>query len=299
MDEADLTALLREHAVRHAVPGAAIGVFRDGTAMTACYGVADITTGEPITSGTRFSAGSLTKSMVATVIAALAEAGRLSLDDLVAGHVPELPASGWAGRATVRDLLANRSGLPLRAGLEFGFADRKGQDDGALSRLVADAAVEGPGSTGAAARRGGGMAWSAASGHAQVIYLDLRGHGRSAWGDATAWRFETCADDVRVFCDTAGIARRVVIVFLTAGDLLRPRRDHLGRQAPGRAAAACLGSVHGPPGPARPKGRGPRDGPGHPSLPSLPLRKQADHRPDRCVPATGTSPGHETKVHLR
>ena len=75
------------------------------------------------------------------MIAFLAEAGRLSLDDPVATHVPELRASGWAGGATLRDLLANRSGLALRAGLEFGFADRKDHDDGALSRLVADPAV--------------------------------------------------------------------------------------------------------------------------------------------------------------
>jgi CubicO group peptidase (beta-lactamase class C family) len=142
--EGDLTALLGRHAVRHLVPGAAIGVFREGSATTACYGVADITTGEPVTPGTRFSVGSLTKSMVATVITGLAEAGRLSLDDLVAAHVPELRASGWAARATVRDLLANRSGLALCAGLEFGFIDRKDHDDGALSRLVADAAAGGP-----------------------------------------------------------------------------------------------------------------------------------------------------------
>ena len=143
MDEEDLAALLQEHAVRHSVPGVAIGVLRDETATTACYGAADVTTGEPVTPRTRFSAGSLAKSMVATVIAGLAEAGRLSLDDLVAAHVPELRASGWAGRATLRDLLANRSGLALRAGLEFGFADRKDHDDGALSRLVADAAAAG------------------------------------------------------------------------------------------------------------------------------------------------------------
>lgn len=45
---------------------------------------------------------------------------------------------------------------------------------------------------------------------AQVIYLDLRGHGRSAWGDPAAWSFEVCADDVRALCDTLGIARPVV-----------------------------------------------------------------------------------------
>jgi CubicO group peptidase (beta-lactamase class C family) len=144
VNEGDLTDLLRQHAVRYAVPGAAIGVFRARAATTACYGVADVMTGEPVTPGTRFSAGSLTKSMVATVVAGLAEAGRLSLDDPVAAHVPELRTSGWAGRASVRDLLANRSGLALRAGPEFGFAGRKDQDDGALSRLVADAAAGGP-----------------------------------------------------------------------------------------------------------------------------------------------------------
>ena len=141
MDEGDLTALLGRHAVRYLVPGAAVGVVREGSATTACYGVADVRTGEPVTPETRFGVGSLTKSMVATVIARLAEAGRLSLDDPAAAHVPELRASGWAARATVRDLLANRSGIPLRAGLEFGFDGRRDQDDGALSRLVADAAA--------------------------------------------------------------------------------------------------------------------------------------------------------------
>lgn len=144
MGEGDLAALLRRHAVRHSVPGAAIGVLRGGVATTACYGVADVRTGEPVTAGTRFSAGSLTKSMVATVIAHLAKAGGLSLDDPVAGHVPELRSSNWAGRATVRDLLANRSGLVLRAGLEFGFGNWQDHDDGALSRLVAGAATGGP-----------------------------------------------------------------------------------------------------------------------------------------------------------
>jgi pimeloyl-ACP methyl ester carboxylesterase len=48
------------------------------------------------------------------------------------------------------------------------------------------------------------------SASAQVIYLDLRGHGRSAWGDPTAWGFEVCADDIRAFCDVLGIARPVV-----------------------------------------------------------------------------------------
>lgn len=138
VNEGDLPALLRQHASRHSVPGAAIGILREGAATTAHYGVADVTSGEPVTLETRFSVGSLTKSMVATVIARLAEAGRLSLDDPVAAHVPELGGNGWAQGATLRDLLANRSGLPLRAELEFGFEGHKDEDGGALSRLAAE-----------------------------------------------------------------------------------------------------------------------------------------------------------------
>jgi proline iminopeptidase len=46
--------------------------------------------------------------------------------------------------------------------------------------------------------------------HAQVVYLDLRGHGRSDWGEVAAWTFEACADDLHVFCDRLGIARPIV-----------------------------------------------------------------------------------------
>ena len=45
---------------------------------------------------------------------------------------------------------------------------------------------------------------------AQVVYLDLPGHGRSEWGDPASWSFETCADSVHDFCDTLGIARPVL-----------------------------------------------------------------------------------------
>jgi pimeloyl-ACP methyl ester carboxylesterase len=46
---------------------------------------------------------------------------------------------------------------------------------------------------------------------AQLVYLDLRAHGRSARDDPTNWSFELCADDLRAFCDTLGIVRPVVL----------------------------------------------------------------------------------------
>jgi pimeloyl-ACP methyl ester carboxylesterase len=46
---------------------------------------------------------------------------------------------------------------------------------------------------------------------AQVIYLDLRDHGRSGRHDPAIWSLEACADDVRVFCDSLGITSPIVL----------------------------------------------------------------------------------------
>jgi pimeloyl-ACP methyl ester carboxylesterase len=76
------------------------------------------------------------------------------------------------------------------------------------------------------------------AGHAQVVYLDLRGHGRSAWGDAAQWSFEKCADDLRVFCDTAGIARPVVFGHSMGGPIVLL----YGARHPGHAAGLIFQS---------------------------------------------------------
>lgn len=124
------------------MPGAAVGIVRDGAVVAAYCGVADTRTGDSVRSDTRFAVGSLTKSMVATVLTRLADAGYLSLDDPAAAHVPELRTTAWGERATVRDLLANRSRLPLHA--EFEFAGLEGADDGVLARFASRIAMEEP-----------------------------------------------------------------------------------------------------------------------------------------------------------
>jgi len=91
-----------------------------------------------MTPDTRLAVGSLAKSMVATAVARLAAAGALSLDDAAATHVPELGGVAWAERATIRDLLANRSGLPLLDALEF--PESSPDDDRVLARFAADIA---------------------------------------------------------------------------------------------------------------------------------------------------------------
>jgi pimeloyl-ACP methyl ester carboxylesterase len=74
--------------------------------------------------------------------------------------------------------------------------------------------------------------------HAQVVYLDLRGHGRSEWGEAAAWSFEACADDVRVFCDTIGIARPIVFGHSMGGPIVLL----YGARHPGHAAGLIVQS---------------------------------------------------------
>jgi proline iminopeptidase len=46
---------------------------------------------------------------------------------------------------------------------------------------------------------------------AQVIYLDLRDHGRSSRGEPADWSCEACADDVAAFCASMGVERPVVL----------------------------------------------------------------------------------------
>jgi pimeloyl-ACP methyl ester carboxylesterase len=75
--------------------------------------------------------------------------------------------------------------------------------------------------------------------HAQVVYLDLRGHGRSEWGDPERWSFELCADDVRAFCEAIGITRPVVLGHSMGGFVAMLH----GARHPGHAAALVLQST--------------------------------------------------------
>lgn len=76
---------------------------------------------------------------------------------------------------------------------------------------------------------------------AQVVYLDLRGHGRSEWGDPDAWSFEACADDVRAFCDALGIARPIVYGHSLGGMVAML----YGARHPGHAGGLILDSTTG------------------------------------------------------
>jgi pimeloyl-ACP methyl ester carboxylesterase len=73
----------------------------------------------------------------------------------------------------------------------------------------------------------------------QVVYLDLRGHGRSAPVDPAAWSFEVCADDVREFCDALGIVSPIVLGHSMGGFVT----ILYGARHPGHARALILQST--------------------------------------------------------
>ena len=91
-------------------PGCALAVVRDGAIVLAKgYGLASLEHGVPITPQTVFDIGSTSKQITAASILLLAQDGKLSLDDDVRKHIPEIPDYGTP--VTLRHLLHHTSGV--------------------------------------------------------------------------------------------------------------------------------------------------------------------------------------------
>src|SRR5688572_25284649 len=90
-------------------PGAVVGVIRAGkVAFVKGYGAADLTHGIPFTPETPTNIGSSSKQFTGFALALLASRGKLSLDDDVRKHIPELKDFGK--KITVRHLLTHTTG---------------------------------------------------------------------------------------------------------------------------------------------------------------------------------------------
>jgi CubicO group peptidase (beta-lactamase class C family) len=74
------------------------------------FGYANRTTKAPITADTSFRIGSMTKQFTAAAILSLEAAGKLSVNDTIAMHLPDYPKPGSA--ITIHQLLSHTSGLP-------------------------------------------------------------------------------------------------------------------------------------------------------------------------------------------
>ncbi|MDQ3997248.1 MAG: serine hydrolase [Gemmatimonadota bacterium] len=91
-------------------PGCAVGVFRDGRiAYARGYGMANLELGVALSPQSVLDIGSTSKQITAMAVVLLARQGKLSLDDDVRKHIPELPA--YERPVTIRHLLTHTSGL--------------------------------------------------------------------------------------------------------------------------------------------------------------------------------------------
>jgi CubicO group peptidase (beta-lactamase class C family) len=90
-------------------PGAVVGVIRGGKlSFVKGYGAADLTYGMPFTAETPTNIGSSSKQFTGFALALLASRGKLSLDDDVRKHIPELKDFGK--KITLRHLLTHTTG---------------------------------------------------------------------------------------------------------------------------------------------------------------------------------------------
>lgn len=91
------------------VPGGSIMVLKDGENLFQDqYGMANLTYNIPYRENTRHNIGSTSKQFTAFAIQLLAGEGKLSLDDDIRKHIPELPA--FEDTVKIRHLLTHTSG---------------------------------------------------------------------------------------------------------------------------------------------------------------------------------------------
>jgi CubicO group peptidase (beta-lactamase class C family) len=103
-------------------PGCIVGVGQLGKAVfSKAYGMANLEYNIPLTSESISESGSVAKQFTSAALALLHLDGKLSLDDDIRKHLPEVPDFGH--RITIRHLLTHTSGLRDQWAM-WGLADR-------------------------------------------------------------------------------------------------------------------------------------------------------------------------------
>ena len=136
---AKIEALVEQTMQKYSIPGFALGIVKDGHPIYAKgFGVAEVGSDRPVTSRSIFHTASVNKTVVATAIMQLAEAGKIDLDGLVTDYLPYFSmADKRYANITVRQVLSHRAGIPNvdNATLEAEFRAPR-YDDAALEEYV-------------------------------------------------------------------------------------------------------------------------------------------------------------------
>lgn len=91
-------------------PGCAIGIIKDGSLIySKGYGAANLDYGIPLSANSKFYIASTSKQFTAACIALLSIEGKLSLNDEIQKHIPELPQ--YKNKITIKNLIHHTSGV--------------------------------------------------------------------------------------------------------------------------------------------------------------------------------------------
>ena len=124
-DASEIDAIFEEWNSTH-LPGGAVAIIKNGEITYAkAFGMASLEYRVPNTTETIFNLASVSKQFTAFGIVLLAQEGKLSLDDDIRKHLPEVPDFGE--KITIRHLLNHTSGLRSLHAL-LGMAGWRGDD---------------------------------------------------------------------------------------------------------------------------------------------------------------------------
>ena len=124
-------------------PACAVAIaFKDRIVLEQAFGIADLSTGEKLTTRHRFRVASHSKSFTAAGVMKLRERGKLKLDDPIGDTVAKLNSS--IGRATIGQVLSHSAGI-TRDGRDVGQYDGRRpylSESEVLADLAADPVVD-------------------------------------------------------------------------------------------------------------------------------------------------------------
>ena len=110
----DLQRRISAYVASTGVPGAQLGILKDGQVAVAAAGVLSKRTNLPASPDSVFQIGSNSKVWTATMMMQLVDAGQLDLDAPVVQYLPNFKVADGqtTQRLTVRHLVSHRSGIP-------------------------------------------------------------------------------------------------------------------------------------------------------------------------------------------
>jgi len=113
LDSAQWGRRLTDLAAQYNVPGAALGILKEGEVAEAATGVLNLRTNVPVTTDSLFQLGSISKVWTATLVMQLVDEGKLDLDAPLLEVYPELKLADAevTKRLTMRHLLIHTSGI--------------------------------------------------------------------------------------------------------------------------------------------------------------------------------------------